>query len=63
MSTWVVIWYPRRGDGQLSPQFMCDGAGEDPDAPSVFDTEDDATDAANQAPASCQWPYVVVELP
>lgn len=61
--SWIVVWYPRRADGQVVPDFMRDGAGEDPEAPSMFDTEEDATDCANQAPISCQWPFVVVELP
>jgi hypothetical protein len=63
MSAFIVLWYPRRNDGQVVPSFMLDGAGDDPDTVSMFDTEEDATDAAEHTPAANVWPYIVVELP
>ena len=57
--SFVVLWYPKGGDGKLRPLFMQDND----DDVSLFDTEDEAETVALEAPISVQWPFVVVELP
>ena len=58
--SYVVVWVPMSQDGRQEPLFMED---DDIGAVSLFETEDDACNAAESAPAANVWPYVVVELP
>lgn len=62
----AVVWYPSGPFGTPVPHFMCDyenGNWDDEGPPSLFDSENEATEAAERTPAANIWPYVVVELP
>lgn len=58
-----VVWYPN-----MAPIFMENFRNPESEDSNdtvvvIFETEEEATDAAWANPISGQWPFVVVELP